>query len=330
MTVSLARRVRPVSLCLAALLLLLAACKDEAAPEPTPTLDLSGERVVVETSVSTAYYDVEGATTEAIFSFVERNGPTDGEGKRGSGLTSVTWGYEWQGMRSGDSCAIRSMTIRADIVVTLPRHANEAALDPAIRAHWQRYAEGVAAHEQRHVDIYRDGALKLKTLMQQIPALDSCGLLEGEIGRIWSEQQDSINRAQAAFHEEEALRLAAQRQPLAARIEQNRASLASLQSRIAALDQQLRSLRAEIDDLDKQIDDVDAQIEKVEDSNQPPADKQAQLVVLIQHRNALVTRHNAAVDDHNAALTQRDQLASQHAATLAETNQLVEDYNWAR
>jgi len=322
--------VRLASPCLAALLLFVSSCAKDRPPEPTPTLDLSGERVVVETSVSTTYYDVQGTTTEAIFSFIERNGPTDGQGKRGSGLTSVTWGYEWQGMRSGDSCAIRSMTIRADILVTLPRHADQASLPPTIRSHWQEYAQDVAAHEQRHVDIYREGALKLKTLMESIPALDSCATLETEIGRVWSEQQEAINRQQSAFHDEEALRLEAERQPLAARIEQNRASLASLQSRIAALDQRLRALRAEIDDLDKQIDDVDAQIEKVEASNQPPADKQAQLVVLIQHRNALVTRHNAAVDDHNAALAERNQLASQHAAILAETNQLVEDYNWAR
>ena len=88
--------------------------------------------IELDTSLETTYYNVEGVTTESIFNNIERNGPTDGEGKRGSGLTSVVWGYEWQGGSDSGVCTIRSMTIQADMVVTLPEHL-EADLLPIAR-----------------------------------------------------------------------------------------------------------------------------------------------------------------------------------------------------
>lgn len=329
--VSLPTRFAGFAILLVTALALLTTCGDGGAViDPTPTVDLSTERVTTATTLSTVYYDVYGATTDAIFSYIEQNGPTDGEGKRGSGLTSVVWGYEWQGGAANDQCAIRSMTIRADMTVTLPRHAAIAQLSESTLRHWNRYAEGVAGHEQTHVDIYEDGAENLKKLMQTLPPQVSCEELEVQIGRTWAAEQTRINQRQTDFHSIEAERLAAAREPIEAQIEKNRADLNSLQVQIDQLDQTLRSLRGQIDALAGRIDDLYAEINRVEQSNLPTPEKQAQLARLTQQRNDQIAYHNQLVEQHNSTLRRRGQLAGQYGTLLTTTNQLVEDFNWAR
>jgi predicted secreted Zn-dependent protease len=330
-TVSYPRRIVPISWFLPIVFVILTACgSGGATPEATSTVDISQQRVHMETTVATVYYEVHGTTTESIFSYIEQNGPTDGEGQRGSGLTSVIWGYEWQGGEAGKDCAIRSMTIRADMTVTVPRHSALDVLSESTRRNWSRYAEGVTVHEQTHVGIYEDGARSLQRQMQALPAQPTCDELERQIGLVWAHEQAQINQEQAQFHVDEASRLERERQPLAARIDQNRTELASVQRQIGTLDQNVRTYRADIDAMEKRIADYEAEIALIEQSNLPPAEKQAQLFTLVQRRNAEITRHNDVVEEHNTALRRRGELATTHGTLLAQTNELVEMYNWAR
>jgi predicted secreted Zn-dependent protease len=326
----------PIVLLLLTAFLLGPACRQESGAPPsqggsqTDSQLTGSELIELKTTLSTTYYDVDGLSTEAIFNYIERYGPTDGEGKRGSGLTSVVWGYDWQGGPEGNDCAIRSMTIRAEMVVTLPRHVRSEQLPGPIRANWQKYAESVAEHEQTHVDIYEDGAGMLQQNMAKIGPQSSCDRLESEIKRVWTEGQNLINAQQASFHSDEYARLARQREPLSARIDQNRAEIARLQRQIDGVTRQLRDLSSEIEALASDIDDIDDQVKKINESQQSPQDKQAQLVVLLQHRNALQVRHNAAVDEHNAILAARNDAAKIRDGLITETNQLVEQFNWTR
>lgn len=284
----------------------------------------------LDTSLETTYYNVEGETTESIFNHIERNGPTDGKGKRGGGLTSVVWGYEWQGGADSGVCAISSMTIQADMVVTLPEHLAVGLLPLEIRDDWDAYAESVAVHEQTHVDIYDDGARTIRERMLAIGPVADCDQLEAEIEIVWSDAQALINDRQAVFHQQEFDRLAQQRQPLAAQIDANRAEINSLQVQIGGLDAEITELRADITALIVEISDVDQEIKAVNDSSEPQADKQAKLVVLIQQRNALQARHNEAVDEHNDALAQRELLVAGRDGLIDETNALVDEFNWTR
>jgi predicted secreted Zn-dependent protease len=333
------RRLAPfISALFAAVFVLAVACGGDGATPPAPTqggtqtsTQLDGaQRIELFTTLETLYYDVEGLTTEAIFNYIERHGPTDGEGKRGSGLTSVVWGYEWQGGPASSRCSIRSMTIRADMQVTLPRHANEAALSPSIRRNWQNYAESVAVHEQTHVDIYEEGASELKARMEAIGPQDSCDKLEAEIKRTWSEQQNRINARQAAFHNDEFDRLARQRAPLAAKIDLNRSEINALQREIDGLQRTIGGLARDIERIAAEIAAVDSQIRAVNESSLSPQDKQAQLLVLVQQRNALQGRHNEAVDEHNSAIDDWQDGVARRDALINETNQLVELFNWTR
>ena len=286
--------------------------------------------IELDTSLDTTYYPVEGTTTESIFNHIERNGPTDGDGKRGSGLTSVVWGYEWQGGPETGDCSIRSMTIKAEMVVTLPQHVAVDSLPAEIRDDWDAYAKSVAEHEQTHVDIYEDGAQTIREHMLAIDSMSTCDDLENEIKRVWSEEQAQINNEQANFHQLEFDRLAQQRAPIAAQIDKNRAEINSLQGQIDALDDEIEALREDIDLLIFEIGEVDEEIKAVNDSSEPPGDKQQKLVVLIQQRNALQARHNQKVDEHNAALAQREPLVNQRNFLIDETNKLVDEFNWTR
>jgi predicted secreted Zn-dependent protease len=319
-----------------AAMLLAAACGGGSGPARTQGGSQTDSRldgsdlIELKTSLETTYYDVDGLTTEAIFGYIEKNGPTDGEGKRGSGLTSVVWGYEWQGGPQEGDCAISSMTIKAEMVVTLPRHVRADQLAAHIRANWDSYARGVEVHEQTHVDIYEDGAEKLQRSMAKIGARQTCDQLETEIKRVWTAEQNEINARQARFHADEYQRLARQREPLSDQIDDNRAEIGSLQRQIDSLGRELRDLSAEIDGLVAEIEEIDEQVKQVNQSSQPPQDKQARLVILLQQRNALQIRHNDTVDEHNEALNRRNALVKQRDALISQTNELVELFNWTR
>jgi predicted secreted Zn-dependent protease len=331
-------RLSPIAACLVALV--LTACSSGGrGGEDTPPGTVTGSGVAVEsegikleTSQVTAYYDVQGLTTEDIFRYIERNGPTLEDGTRGSGITSVVWAYDWTGTESDGGCQIDSMVIRADIAVLLPRHASEMVLEPGLRENWKDYEAGVAVHEQRHVDIYLDGADDIKVVMSEIGRQRDCQVLTSRVETVWSDEQARINDLQQQFHEDEDLRLAARRKPLEAQIQANRAKLSSMQSDISALERKISGLKAELTSLDVQLDNVEAQIEQI--TNQFPGvlpeAVRTRLEALVIERNELLGSYNTRVDVHNMSLGQRTNLIGQYDPLLAETNGLVEDFNWSR
>jgi predicted secreted Zn-dependent protease len=293
---------------------------------------IESEGVKLESSQATSYYDVQGLTTEDIFRYIEANGPTLEDGTRGSGITSVVWAYNWTGSEDGGGCKIDSMTIHADIAVLLPRHASDAALPEGLRDHWKDYEEGVAVHEQRHVDIYLDGAEDIRTVMSEIGRQDDCQTLETRVESAWSTEQARINGLQQQFHHEEDLRLAARRQPLEAQIQANRARLSSLQSQIGSLDRRISGLKNELTSLDAQLDSVEAQIQQISDQfpGVLPDTVHKRLEELVIERNELLASYNTRVDVHNGALGDRAALVGEYEPLLATTNALVDQYNWSR
>jgi predicted secreted Zn-dependent protease len=297
----------------------------------TPQLD--SPAIDLDTTQSTTYYSVSGSTTEEIFASIEENGPTDDVGQQGSGLTSVEWEYKWTGDQAASGeCSIRGLSIRATIVVELPQHEDEAGLSETVRANWLAYVQGVAEHEQRHVDIYFQGAREIKAAMEEVGVEPTCDALEALIDDIWNEEQARINGLQETFHSEENARLAASRDPLEQQIEANRAQLQSLQGQISALDQQINHLRAEIAVFDNEVMSIDAQVKQINEQfpdELPPAIRD-RLEQLIQQSNDLLLKYNQRVEEHNGAIHARNALSEQYDALLFETNQLVDQYNWTR
>jgi len=215
-----------------------------SSPPPAPPQ----QPAVVETSVSTRYYPVRGTTTAAIFAAIDANGLADTRGQRAVGVTSAEWK-----LTSGDvdvravPCVFPSLTVRLDLVVTLPRHEAPEVLPAELRDRWERFAARVGAHEQRHVDIYLDGAKAMKERLEGTRTTVSCADLEKAIDAAWRAQQADIERAQTEFHGADESTARSEREALQARLDSTRARLEPAEADIRRLDAELAELRRQVD-----------------------------------------------------------------------------------
>jgi predicted secreted Zn-dependent protease len=254
----------------------LTACSN---PPPAPPRQL----VVIETSVSTRYYPVRGTTTPAIFGAIDATGLVETSGQRALGLTSTEWK-----LNSGDvdvravPCVFPSLTVTLHLVVMLPRHETPDDLPADLRDRWERFVARVAAHEQRHVDIYLEGAKAMKARLEATRTAVSCADLEKAIDAAWRAQQADIERAQAEFHAEDETRTQTEREALQGRLDGTRARLDAAAAEIGRLD-------AEVADLRRQVETG-------------RADLVAQHNALAARRSALAEEHNRLVADVNGLI----------------------------
>ena len=254
----------------------LTACSSPPpAPPPQPA--------VVDTSVSTRDYAVRGTTTAAIFAAIDANGLVDTRGQRAVGVTSADWK-----LTSGDvdvravPCVFPSLTVTLHLVVTLPRHETPDDLPADLRARWERFVARVAAHEQRHVDIYLEGAKAMKARLEATRTAVSCAEIEKAIDAEWRAQQADIERAQAEFHAVDETTARSEREALQARLDGTRAQLEPVDAEIRRLDTELADLRRQVDG--------------------GRADLVAQHNALAGRRRALGEEHNRLVADANGVI----------------------------
>ena len=321
---------RPPIRLLSLLLLVLVAFWGCASRPPTPPR----EWVVLKTSSSTQYYSVRGTTASAIFDAIDRNGLFDNEARRAVGLTSAEWSIDWKGSETRPgACSAESMTIALVLVVTLPKHDQLNDLSQSVRTNWQRFAARVAAHEQRHVDIYLNGARKMKSLVEATSTrTSSCSELESKVRGIWESQKAEIERAQNEFHLEDEARLREGQKPLRSRIDVNQTRLGAINSEIRGLDQTLENLKRQRDRTRAEIGAVKAELAKSGASlascpqSRPTSGTQA----LCQRYNGLVTAYDALVEQNNGVVSRRNTLAVEHNRLVAVINDFLEDLNWAR
>jgi predicted secreted Zn-dependent protease len=275
---------------------------------------------------------VRGMTTEAIFDYLNRNGPTDETGERGTGLTSARWTYSWQGEAIRGLCLIGSMSIVLDITVVLPRHEQLNSLSPDLRQRWQTFAEGVQVHEQRHVDIHLQGAESIKSRMAALSPQSSCEALETLVADTWAGEQALIDSRQAQFHKEEDARLRTRRAPIEARLQSARRELNSVSAELQSLNRGIDAAKAEADTLQGQIASSKAQIEAIlrDYPRVMPPQVYAQYQSLLQQNAGQVQRYNAVVDQHNSLVERRAPLQASLEKLDAEVDALVESYNWTR
>ena len=272
--------------------LALPACGGRLHPSP------AADRVELRIATSTRYYSVHGETTSAIFDYLEKHSPMDDKGRRAGGLTSSSWRLDGNLVDSPGGCGPHRITITLDLVMTLPQHDRLSSLSEEIKANWKRLVARITAHEQRHVDIYLDGAKMMKTRIEAIPSTRSCAELRKEIDRIRVSQKAATDEAQDQFHVEDDERVQNDRKPLRAQIDINRARLTTIESEIRNLDQTVAGLK-------RQLETAHGRIE-----------------------NSLVEAYNALVSKHNEAVSHRTKLAGEYDRVLAVTNRLLEAYNW--
>ncbi|NBR90556.1 MAG: DUF922 domain-containing protein [Rhodobacteraceae bacterium] len=84
-------------------------------------------------SVSEKYYTVDATTVDGLLKQMGQRGP--------NGYWAYTdWRIKWTG-----SCALS-----ATVTYTLPKHKNEAKLDPALQKKWKAMTTALKKHEEKH------------------------------------------------------------------------------------------------------------------------------------------------------------------------------------
>jgi predicted secreted Zn-dependent protease len=320
------RRIRqPFALLLLLLLpLVLARCAGLRSGAP--------EWVTLRISTSTEYYVVRGTTSRAIFEALDGNGLSDSQGRRAVGLTSALWSLEGSGVQEGVGfCSAASMTIVLDLVVTLPRLDASDGLSPDLEAKWQRFAARVAAHEQRHVDIYLEGARRMKTRMETALAKPStCAAMQAAIGHIWASEQAETEASQERFHVEDDARFEVDRRPLQARIETNKARLTAIEAEAEVADRALEEVASEISAASARMALAEAELAQAADGPFDCTQPTPRLHLLCQQRDGVVILHRGLGDRYNALAAHKRTLVEEYAGLVRATNDLIEVRKWTR
>ena len=268
-------------------------------PQPTVTPAPPQPTVTLTTTRATTYYSVRGTTTNKIFEDIKAHGLNEQDGKHAEGLTSAKSEMALKALETsalytseGALCTPESVTITLDLLVTLPRHERPNDLSNDLRERWQQFVEGVAVHEQHHVDIAVNGANVLKTGIETVlKNWASCAELETILRRLWKSQQVEIDKAHGEFD-------AADR----ARVD---ATLDDLSRRAGAVRENINA--------------VTARIAKANGTCSRPTDR---IQALCRQYNALVDNHNALAAEYSSRVERRNRLASERTGLVT--------LNWVR
>jgi predicted secreted Zn-dependent protease len=280
------------------------------------------DAVKVKVNRSTQYYSVRGETTQEILGSLHTNSPMHVDGKRASGVTSGSG-------RLAVACSPYTITIELNLLVTLPQHDQLDGLSEELKTRWQGLVASVTAHEERHVEIYRDTAQTMKNRMEAISISRPCEDIQQEIQSIWTTQQDEMKAAQARFDAEDAARVDMNRQPFRAQIDSNQARLAAMESEVRDLDRTANDLRRQLGTVQNNIESVAVEMRKANASlsSCPQARPTQPIGALCQQHSNLVAASDRLVQQLDGAMSRRSALVNEHAQVRTATNDLVDAYN---
>lgn len=219
------------------------------APGPARAGEEAPPGLRVETDVQERFYDVRGAGADEVFASIRRRGLGDTPGRAASGLTRSELSYRVKTSTTPEACRITDLTLRADVVVTLPRHAAAATLDRSTRTLWEAYEAQVEFHEYRHVEIEFRGLEELEArLRREVLGLDQPPAgCTGSLDRAIAEQTATTRRRHEEFHVEESRAVREAQADLVAQIERLDEGLAGAREQIESRNARLGDLAAERD-----------------------------------------------------------------------------------
>ncbi|MCX6929710.1 MAG: DUF922 domain-containing protein, partial [Verrucomicrobia bacterium] len=120
----------------------------ELAAQPAPGRDAASQRgtaVPIPNVIRTDYYQVRGATAEALLASIRNNQPST---NHASTVWRINWDYDYQ--LKPDECILRSFKIRVVVQFTLPQWIDSQHADKALQAEWNRYVGALRLHEGGH------------------------------------------------------------------------------------------------------------------------------------------------------------------------------------
>jgi predicted secreted Zn-dependent protease len=296
-------------------------------PPPTVTPAPPQPTVTLTTTKATTYYSVRGTTTSKIFEEIEAHRLVEQDGTHAAGLAAANSEVKWNARENGVLCTPGPVRITLDLVVTLPRHEHPNDLAEELRQRWQHFAAAVAAHEQRHVDIFLDGATAVRARIEAaLKDWMSCIDLNATIERLWKDQQIETEKAQREFDLDDRARIADDRKPLQVAIDTRNARLTTVTAELRQLDATLDERGRRVDAVRAKIDAVKVDLAKANATCSRPTNR---IAPLCRQYNALAADHNALVREHASVAMHRNRVATEHNMLLESITGLLEALNWA-
>lgn len=118
-----------------------------------------------------APYDVSGDSGIALYRSIGENGPKVGTGRTIAHTDfELLWTRDYRPQPDG-SCVLAVARPSLTITYTLPE-AEPAGLSPEIAARWQRFRDGIAAHERVHGEHVVEMTGKIRTFSLGLSAKD--------------------------------------------------------------------------------------------------------------------------------------------------------------
>jgi chromosome segregation ATPase len=189
---------------------------------------------------------------------------------------------------------------------------------PALASRWPQFAEAVAAHEARHVQIAKEEAESLRVRIADIGGNKSgCQALSAQVADAWSRGVEREKEAQLKFHADEHAGLEPARADLNNRLSSYRTQIDTLKSQIDAMDAELSRLRAKADGFKAITDDIKRRYP----SQSLPEPE-------FSRYNTAVDSYNATLDSYNVLAAQERTVVEAHNKAVAESNAVAEELAW--
>ena len=146
--------------------------------------------------VTTVYYNVPGTTVEEINEQIAIRGPQNGHA---IGTTETRMTPKVRTLRQDGECRIESVQVVLELKVTLPRWMELDRADRRTRTGFAALATHVEVHEQRHVEISQEYAVKIEEALLAMPPEKSCRVLITKARAKFREVFEQHNQAQRNF-----------------------------------------------------------------------------------------------------------------------------------
>jgi predicted secreted Zn-dependent protease len=145
------------------------------------------------------YYEVRGATVDALRRELDARGPFGDSGRRGDGLTR--WNIAWRyGLDSNAArCTASNIIVDLDIRMILPRWAKPADVNPNLVARWNRYVAALRLHEDGHRELAETAAREVRQRLAAEPVARDCDRLRKRMDSRANERLNELRREQAEY-----------------------------------------------------------------------------------------------------------------------------------
>ena len=127
------------------------------------------------------YFDVFGDNGRALWQQVRQKGPNGGNA---DAVTEWNMAWQFEKVTTGDgTCSTRNPKVTYTIKVIFPRWADPQRAPYALLKGWQDYINGIARHEQHHVNIVLENAGQVEQAILQA----GCGNAEDAAQKAYDE-----------------------------------------------------------------------------------------------------------------------------------------------